>query len=54
MAFFLTSFMTIWCRQENKRRDAVSREAGAQELTDQQKAEERELADNAPWFRYTI
>ncbi|KAF7518257.1 hypothetical protein G7054_g13519 [Neopestalotiopsis clavispora] len=54
MAFFLTLFMTIWCRRENARRDAVAREAGVQELTEEQKALERELADNVPWFRYQI
>jgi hypothetical protein len=54
MAFFLTSFMSWWCRQENARRDAAARERGVQELTEQEKALERELADNVPWFRYTI
>lgn len=54
MAFFLTLFMTIWCRRENARRDAVAREAGVQELTEEQKVLERELADNVPWFRYQI
>jgi hypothetical protein len=58
MAFFLTLFMTTWVRMENARRDRVGQEAGAQgagvqELTDEQKKLERELADNAPWFRYT-
>ncbi|KAK8055597.1 hypothetical protein PG993_000824 [Apiospora rasikravindrae] len=54
MAFFLTLFMTIWCRRENTRRDAVARQLGTQELTEEQKMLERELADNVPWFRYTI
>lgn len=54
MAFFLTSFMTIWCRRENARRDARARELGAQEPTEEQKALERELGDSVPWFRYQI
>ena len=53
MAFFLTFFMSTWCRMENARRDKISLEAGAQELTEEQKLLERELADNVPWFRYT-
>ncbi|KAK0615184.1 high-affinity nicotinic acid transporter [Bombardia bombarda] len=56
MAFFLTLFMTIWCRRENARRDALERESGGRpsELTEEQKLLERELADDVPWFRYTV
>ncbi|ORY58842.1 high-affinity nicotinic acid transporter [Pseudomassariella vexata] len=54
MAFFLTLFMTIWCRRENRRRDAVSSRAGVQDLTDEEKLLERDLADSAPWFRYIV
>lgn len=54
MAFFLTLFMTTWCRRENARRELVANETGMQELTEEQKALESELADNVPWFRYTI
>ncbi|KAK1975005.1 high-affinity nicotinic acid transporter [Colletotrichum cereale] len=54
MAFLLTLFMTVWCRKENARRDLVASGVGAQELTEQQKALEAELADNVPWFRYTV
>lgn len=54
MAFFLTLFMTIWCRRENARRDAVAQQVGSHELTEEQKILERELADGALWFRYTI
>ncbi|KAK8021586.1 hypothetical protein PG990_006724 [Apiospora arundinis] len=54
MAFFLTLFMTIWCRRENARRDAMAQQQGSQELTEEQRKLERELADNVPWFRYTI
>ena len=53
MAFFLTFFMSTWCRMENTKRDKIALEAGAQELTEEQKLLERELADNVPWFRYT-
>ncbi|KAH7024886.1 high-affinity nicotinic acid transporter [Microdochium trichocladiopsis] len=53
MAFFLTLFMTVWVRRENARRDKIANEAGVQELTEEQKLNERELADNVPWFRYT-
>jgi hypothetical protein len=53
MAFFLTLFMTTWCRWENARRDGIANEMGARELTEEQKVLERELADNVPWFRYT-
>lgn len=53
MAFFLTLFMSTWCRLENSRRDRIAVEVGMQELTDEQKLLERELADNVPWFRYT-
>lgn len=54
MAFFLTLFMILWCRRENARRDALAQQVGHQELTEEQKMMERELADNVPWFRYTI
>jgi hypothetical protein len=53
MAFFLTAFMTTWCRRENARRNAVVRGQDVMELTAEQKALERELADSVPWFRYT-
>lgn len=53
MAFFLTLFMSNWFKLENARRDKVALELGAQELTQEQKLMERELADYVPWFRYT-
>lgn len=53
MAFFLTLFMSTWCKKENARREAISPELGAHELTEEQKEMEREKADNVPWFRYT-
>lgn len=54
LAFLLTLFMTIWYRIENARRDRVSAEVSRQEMTEEQKALEQELADNAPFFRYTV
>lgn len=54
LAFLLTLFMTIWYRIENARRDRVSGEVAGRELTEEQKALEQELADNAPFFRYTV
>ena len=54
MAFFLTLFMTTWCRRENARRETLSQETGVEELTEEQKMLERELADKVPWFRYTV
>ncbi|PVH90866.1 hypothetical protein DM02DRAFT_722491 [Periconia macrospinosa] len=54
VAFFLTFFMSTWCRLENAKRDKAALEAGAQEVTEEQKVLERELADNVPWFRYTV
>jgi hypothetical protein len=54
MAFFLTLFMTTWTRMENSRRDKVAGERGPVSLTEEQKIEDTELADNAPWFRYTV
>ena len=54
MAFFLTLFMSTWCRLENARRDKIAAEQGERELTDDQKRMEQELADNVPWFRYTV
>lgn len=54
MAFFLTLFMTTWTRMENSRRDKVAGERGPVSLTEEQKIKDTELADNAPWFRYTV
>ncbi|KAF2795769.1 high-affinity nicotinic acid transporter [Melanomma pulvis-pyrius CBS 109.77] len=54
MAFFLTLFMSTWCRMENKRRDKVAAENGGRELTEEEIYMERELADSVPWFRYTV
>lgn len=52
-AFFLTLFMTCYLRFENSRRDKIERQTGS-EYSDEQKREQMEFADNAPWFRYTV
>ncbi|KAL3427527.1 high-affinity nicotinic acid transporter [Phlyctema vagabunda] len=56
LAFCLTSFMTVYLRRENARRDGLARERGLmpQDYTEEQKMEEREKGDNASYFRYTI
>lgn len=46
--------MSYWCGLENARRDKAALEVGEQELTEEQKALEQELADSVPWFRYTV
>lgn len=54
MAFLLTSFMTVWYRLENARRDRVSSEqAGRPESSHEARLAEREMADDAPFFRYS-
>lgn len=60
MAIVLAIFMSIWCRRENARRDAAAAAAlastgddGGAELTTEQKLEERERADDVPWFRFS-
>ncbi|KAI0834981.1 MFS general substrate transporter [Hypoxylon sp. FL0890] len=54
MAFILTLLMTICCRRENARRDAIARVAVTTELTLEQKMLEHEDADGVSWFRYTV
>lgn len=46
--------MSIWCQLENARRDKIAAERDVQDLTEEQKLLERELADNVPWFRYAV
>lgn len=53
MAFFLTLFMSKWCRLENARRDTIAQGLVPQRLTVEQKLLEKEMADGVPWFRYT-
>jgi hypothetical protein len=54
MAFFLTLFMTTYLRIENARRDKIAEQTGQTSYTEDQELEQIELADNAPWFRYTV
>lgn len=54
MAFLLTVFMSIWYRLENARRDRASGEAGRHELSQEEKRLEQEMADDAPFFRYSV
>jgi len=54
LAFFLTLFMTTYLRYENSRRDKLANDSSPSIHTGQQELEEMELADNAPWFRYTV
>jgi hypothetical protein len=54
MAFFLTIFMSTWCRFENAKRDKLAEPTSGEALTTEQEALERELADSVPWFRYTV
>ena len=54
MAFFLTFFMMVYLRHENARRDALVQEQGQVTISEEQKLEELEMADDASWFRYTI
>jgi hypothetical protein len=53
LALCLTSFMTIYLRRENARRDAIAAGRGAtmDNLSDEQ---EREKGDDAEFFRYTV
>lgn len=50
MAFFLTLFMTVYLRLENRRRDGVI----VGRSIDEDVVEEADEADNATWFRYTV
>ncbi len=59
MAFFLTLFMTSYSRRENARRNKVAEEKGQRgeeglASTEEERVKEMELADGAPWFRYTV
>ncbi|CAL3968966.1 unnamed protein product [Diplocarpon coronariae] len=53
MAFFLTLFLNVYLRFENSRRDRAELDSGV-EYSEDEKREHVELADNAPWFRYTV
>lgn len=53
LAFFLTLFMTTYLRFENARRDKLERDAGTN-YSDSDEQEHKEMADNVPWYRYTV
>jgi hypothetical protein len=53
IATCLTSFMTIYLRRENARRDVIAGEQGVT-MDDLSDAQEREKGDDAVFFRYTV
>jgi hypothetical protein len=53
LAFFLTLSMTTYLRFENARRDKLELEAGTSQ-SDVEAEDQKEMADNVPWFRYTV
>lgn len=54
MAFILTLIMTTWYRMENARRDKVAAALGPRDLTPEERLAERDLGDDASYFRYII
>lgn len=52
MAACLSIFMTIYLRRENARRDRMHKPPS--EYTEAEREAERELGDNASFFRYTV
>ena len=52
MSACICTFMTIYYRRENARRDAKYKRP--EEYTAEEKAEEREKGDDATFFRFTI
>jgi hypothetical protein len=53
MSFLLTTFMTIYLRRENARRDREN-PTHPSDYTEEMKFAEREKGDNATFYRYTI
>ncbi|EKG14584.1 Major facilitator superfamily [Macrophomina phaseolina MS6] len=53
MSACLSTFMTIYLRRENARRDAKY-EKKPEEYTEEERTAEREKGDNASFFRYTV
>jgi hypothetical protein len=51
MSIALSTFMTIYTRRENARRDAAHKDPKL--YTEEEKNAERDLGDNATFFRYT-
>jgi hypothetical protein len=56
MSLTLTTFMTCYYRRENARRDAVlrGRNMTIGDYSNEMKYEEREMGDDAGFFRYTV
>jgi hypothetical protein len=57
MSFCLSTFMTVYLRRENTRRDKVAASLGMMTLkdySDEQKEEQRDRGDDATFFRYTV
>jgi hypothetical protein len=56
MSVCLTSFITLYLRRENARRDALARERSfpVADIDDEGTMEERERGDEAEFFRYTV
>lgn len=46
--------MTIYLRRENIRRDAASGNKLPEQYTEAERVAEREMGDNASFFRYTV
>jgi hypothetical protein len=56
MSFTLSTFMTYYYRRENRRRDAVMQNKNMTigDYSSEMKWEEREMGDDASFFRYTV
>ncbi|TQS37032.1 hypothetical protein Golomagni_02506 [Golovinomyces magnicellulatus] len=56
MSFIITSYMTLYFRHENVRRDAqlATRNISLEDCSNDMKLEERDKGDNAVFFRYTV
>lgn len=52
MSCILSTFMTIYLRRENARRDSVHKDPA--EYTMEEKLQETDKGDNATFFRYTV
>jgi len=56
MSFVLSLFMIFWYRRENQHRDAImsAMNIGLDDYEHELMTEEREKADDALFFRYTV
>ncbi|CZT49487.1 related to allantoate permease [Rhynchosporium secalis] len=56
MSFVLTAFMTVYLRRENARRNqwAIENNRQPEDYTEEEKTAEREMGDNATFYRYTV